>query len=293
MCEVTIICESFNGWPVSRDRDEIQAVTFEVSGVPDRRFTTVKAARPLFAYLIRRFHLEVDKLTGGTYDEWSYHVRPARTQDAGDPPRSNHGSATAVDLDATEFPRGRTNMTAAQRAVVRDILAELGGVIAWGGDFQQAHNKDEMHFEVAPGVSMARVLSQVSKMRLDENGVRVPLPPVVRPPAPAPKPQPDAPGKKPVVDKAETVRIKTLHTGVRGTDVRIYQRHLRPLAARLGINVARINPNGATGFYGKETAALTRAVYKALAAKGGDVWLRGDLTIPGSALLKKLGLKEK
>lgn len=292
MCDVTIICESFNGWPVSRDRSEIQAVTFEVPGVPDRKFTTVECARPLFAYLIRRFHLEVDKLTGGTYDEWSYHVRPARTQDSSDLPRSNHGSATAVDLDATEFPRGTTNMTAKQHAAVRDILRELGGVIAWGGDFQQARNKDQMHFEIAPGVSKARVLSQVSRMRLDVNGVPVPLPPIVRPPAPKPKPQPDAPGKKPVVER-ESVRIKTLHTGVRGTDVRVYQRHLRPFAARLGINVARINPNGATGFYGKETAALTRAVYKALAAKGGDVWLRGDLTIPGSALLTKLGLKEK
>ena len=105
-----------------------------------------------------------------------------------------------------------------------------------------------------------------------------------------PKPAPVKPAPKPAVKPADrdgVVRIKVLTQGVRAEDVREYQRALRRFAARRGINVRALNPNGATGFYGKETAALTRAVYRELG------WTQGDLTVPGPKLLEKLELKVK
>lgn len=288
---MTIICRSFNGWPVSRDAKEIDLVTFEP--VPGRRFTVVRSAAPLFAYVIRRFHEEVHPITGGVLDDWSYNVRPARTQDPTDPPRSNHGSGTAVDLDATEYPRGRENMTAAQVVAVRGILKSCLGVVAWGGDFTKAVNKDQMHFELAPGSSKASVGNVVRILGLDLNGV--PQEPAVPKPTPKPVPVPKPPVQLPAPVPAgpKVLHLLLLKRGNRSPEIKTYQSALRALATKLGIKVASINPSGATGYYGDETAALTRRVYLALGKRLGPAWVKGDLSVPGSSLLKQLGFQSK
>ena len=75
--------------------------------------------------------------------------------------------------------------------------------------------------------------------------------------------------------------------------MKAYQTALRSLAAKLGVNVKKINPSGATGLYRSETAALTRAVYLALGKRLGPAWVRGDLSIPGPSLIKQLGFTPK
>jgi hypothetical protein len=164
-----ILCRSFNGWPVSRDRDAIKVSSFRVDGV-DRTWWTVTVAHPIFARIIRRWNREVDPIVPGVFDDWSYNVRPARTQDATDTPRSNHGSGTAVDIDAAQFPAKTRRMTTKQRAAALRIEAEFGGLVVWGGRWKNV--PDEMHWELAPGTTPAKVRAKILELGLRADGTR-------------------------------------------------------------------------------------------------------------------------
>jgi hypothetical protein len=55
--------------------------------------------------------------------------RPIRDQETG---YSNHASATAIDLNATQHPRGvKRTWTTAERAAIDRHLAEYEGVVRW------------------------------------------------------------------------------------------------------------------------------------------------------------------
>lgn len=156
---------SYNGWKASPNLSDLDAVRFEVPTVPNRSFTTVEVAAPLFKYLIRRFNAEVDPLGGGVLDEWSYNYRKARLSNS----LSCHASATAVDLDATEFPMGRANMTARQRAAVKSILGSCRKQFRWGGTFA-GRAVDEMHFELVKGTNKVSVIAAIKAMGLHDDG---------------------------------------------------------------------------------------------------------------------------
>jgi len=159
---------SYNGWPASPNPDAINVDWFTVPTVPNRKFRTVKVAQPLFKYLIRRFHAEVDPLTGGVMDEWSYCYRKARAADA----LSCHASGTAVDLDATQFPMGRANMKKAQRKRVEEILGACFTQWRWGGTFRMPYT-DEMHFELVKGTNPTTVKASIASMGLHEDGRQI------------------------------------------------------------------------------------------------------------------------
>lgn len=75
-------------------------------------------------------------------------------------------------------------------------------------------------------------------------------------------------------------------------DVKTYQLALRAFLTKVG-RLGTLNPSGATGFYGKETMAMTEAVYRYQAAVTHDLgWLRGDLTTPGPKMLNVIGLRD-
>lgn len=76
---------------------------------------------------------------------------------------SNHGSGTAIDLNAPSFPWKRYTMTKEQRQACRDIVLSLDGVVDWGGDFPT--NVDEMHFEISPAASEGAVASVARKIK--------------------------------------------------------------------------------------------------------------------------------
>jgi len=87
------------------------------------------------------------------------------------------------------------------------------------------------------------------------------------------------------------VAMMNLHYGKRNSDVRAYQRALRRYAPRAGVVANRFNPSGATGYYGHETQAFTRAIYLGIARKTGNrSWARGDLRTPGPGLVARIGL---
>lgn len=76
-----------------------------------------------------------------------------------------------------------------------------------------------------------------------------------------------------------TVKLSGLVPGQSNPHIRTYQQALR------AFGMAKHNPSGATGHYGKETKAMTRAAYHKLG------WLSGNLDVPGPKLLARLGLK--
>ncbi len=76
-------------------------------------------------------------------------------------------------------------------------------------------------------------------------------------------------------------------------DVKTYQANLRAFLAKVG-RLGNLNPSGATGFYGKETIAMTTTAYQYQASVTGNLgWLRGDLTYPGNGMLNAIGLRDK
>jgi len=85
--------------------------------------------------------------------------------------------------------------------------------------------------------------------------------------------------------------VMNLTAGKRNSDVLVYQKALRAHAPKVGVSAKKYNPSGATGYYGAQTQALTKAVYKAIAAKTGDKgWGTGEIRFPGKDLLLRIGL---
>lgn len=108
----------------------------------------------------------------------------------------------------------------------------------------------------------------------------------VTPSAPVPAPAP-APAPKPAAPRATTARAVALlryaaaHPGTNRALVRSYQQALREF---LGRNTARrLNPAGATGRYGTQTRALTRAAYRKLGLPVSST--------PGPVLLARMGIR--
>ena len=143
----------------------------------------------IFMHFISRFHAEVEAVSeaaGQPQDDWGFAARPIR----GGVATSNHASGTAIDLNATKHPLGKVNtFTASQRAALRRLLNDFGGVIRWGGDY--SGRKDEMHFEinVPEGSPSVRFLGQYVIDRGGPGGISAggnagtPIPNVPRPPA--------------------------------------------------------------------------------------------------------------
>lgn len=137
---------SQNGWPVAtadqQDRSPVHGVTMP-NGVRRGDVATV------LHHLMDRFHREVEELVPGWC--WGWHVKVIE----GSTSISNHASGTAVDLNAPRHPLGvRNTFTPAQRARIRAILADLDGVVRWGGDY--TGRRDDMHFEIVKNAAAVK-----------------------------------------------------------------------------------------------------------------------------------------
>lgn len=166
---------SYNGWLAS-------ANTADFGGLDNRTVGGTKyklapgirkgdVATVLF-YVAEQLHARVEAITEyAAGDDWGYNFRP-NTNDKST--ISCHGSATAFDWNATKHPNNKSGtFTKAQVAEIRKILAEVGGVVQWGGDF--SGTKDEMHWEIkGDAAAVAAVAKKLSQ------------PAVVAPAAPAP-----------------------------------------------------------------------------------------------------------
>lgn len=117
--------------------------------------------------LVRRFDATVEPVYQGKLDDWSYAKRKVReSSDIW----SEHSAGTAIDLNATQHPRGsRGTFSASQRAAIRRLVDFYGGVIAWGGDFHTV--PDEMHFEVTapPGSPLIKAAAHKVRTAMEDD----------------------------------------------------------------------------------------------------------------------------
>jgi hypothetical protein len=151
---------SQNGWPASKDPDEIQIVSRRVPG-SGLRLRVAAPVAPLLIAFARDFHKEVERINEGQLDDWGYAFRDIR----GATTLSNHASGTAIDLNATQHPLGAENtFTDEQARTIRRLCRKYG--LRWGGDYR--NRKDEMHFEVV--MNAAQVQNLIRTLGLERDG---------------------------------------------------------------------------------------------------------------------------
>jgi hypothetical protein len=126
---------SVNGWPVlTADQVRIEGNTLSVH--------LADAAAPVLLHVARRFVYEVEsslqpgEITGHSTD-----------RRVGAAYESTYLSGSGIAIRPLHYPLGATEgLFPAERTVIRDILADCAGLVAWGGDL---HPIKESHFHVA------------------------------------------------------------------------------------------------------------------------------------------------
>lgn len=131
---------SQNGWPIvgkaACDQGPFHGVTF-----PNGILAGDVAA--IARWQLDRYALTVEPLVKGWC--WGWFVKVIE----GTATASNHGSATAWDINAEAHPMGTAashTMSAAKIAACRAIVKAAGGVLRWGGDY--TGRPDPMHWEI-------------------------------------------------------------------------------------------------------------------------------------------------
>jgi hypothetical protein len=147
---------SQNGWPASADRRAIGVGYFEVAGVEFPGGVKTGDVAVVLGNIAREIHERVERLHAGWC--WGHNFRTV----VGSRTVSNHGSGTAIDINAPDHGIGqRGTFTAKQTATIRAIMRAHDDVVRWGGDY--AGRPDEMHFEI--NASAARVATLADKIR--------------------------------------------------------------------------------------------------------------------------------
>jgi len=155
---------SQNGWPAYADASHFTRATATCSGGALGFWAANDDVAVVFREFIERFDREVEPVVQAKLDDWSYANRLVRGSTT---TVSNHGSATAIDLNALKHPRGVRNTFSlgdvARLQTIRRSLTDSSGVavLRWGGDFSST--VDDMHIEV--NASTARMKQAANKIR--------------------------------------------------------------------------------------------------------------------------------
>jgi hypothetical protein len=148
---------SYNGYPASKDPDQIRITSYLVKGT-DRKLRCAEAVGPLLAGFAAEFHELIEPIDEGVFDDWAYAFRMVRgTTDR----LSCHSSGTAIDLNATKHPLGKVGTFPAEKVPMIRALAKKYG-LKWGGDYKG--RADEMHFEVE--IAPAKAEALITKLGL-------------------------------------------------------------------------------------------------------------------------------
>lgn len=136
------MASSQNGWAVVPDSQRDDKITDPtLFGVDFPNGWLKGDVDTVFRHLIGRLHREVEPITDGAC--WGYFVKKIEGSES----ISNHASGTAIDYNAERHPMGsRNTYSVGDRAKIRAILADLDGVVRWGGDY--SGRPDDMHFEI-------------------------------------------------------------------------------------------------------------------------------------------------
>jgi len=142
------------GWPVILD----SAKTTPLDHITGRVLSG--DVHTIFDFFCDRFEKLVEPITKG--HSWGWSPRPVRGYaDVW----SEHAAGTAIDINAPAHYMGKSGtFTAKQVEGIRQVIAECGGLIIWGGDWK--HRPDEMHFELkADAANIARVAGLIRAQR--------------------------------------------------------------------------------------------------------------------------------
>ncbi|PPS74553.1 MULTISPECIES: hypothetical protein [Streptomyces] len=152
---------SANGWDVLPGSPG--TATYDIPGTNLQVTLREGDVGTVLSYVAQRFHYDVAELEAGRGQIIGYsdalHVKADF--------ESNHLSGTALALYPESYPLGVTgNLFPYQVTAIRDILAELQGVIKWGGDMEPA--KESTFFvDVPPGsAKLAQVAETLRQWRL-------------------------------------------------------------------------------------------------------------------------------
>ena len=162
-----------NGWPVIESQSDRNLVVTRIpgTGTPGIPLRVQKDCAPLLAYVAGRVHAEVSNLKlgnkPGVQDEGGYNLRKIGSGDS----YSNHASGTAIDLNWSRYPMFKKKMSKKERTAAGAIASELSEVIRWGGNYRPTR-VDEMHWEIAPGVSVAEVKKFIKDYGIQKDGTR-------------------------------------------------------------------------------------------------------------------------
>jgi hypothetical protein len=150
---------SYNGYPASKDPEAIKIKSYPVKGT-DRKLRCAESVGPLLAAFAAEFHELIEPIDEGTFDDWAYAYRMVR----GDATKlSCHSSGTAIDLNATKHPLGKSGTFPAEKVPMIRALSKKYG-LKWGGDFRS--RKDEMHWEIEVSATKAKEL--ITKLGLKD-----------------------------------------------------------------------------------------------------------------------------
>ena len=140
--------KSYNGFRVTEDQSDLQTLPGISGKVRRGNIWTI------FNWLVQQYSARVEKIN--PKDSWGYSYRKVR---GGSSSWSNHASGTAVDFNASKHPfKEAGTMTARQRAVCHQLMAESGQVLKWLEDW------DEMHWEIRRGVTDAQLRALAEKI---------------------------------------------------------------------------------------------------------------------------------
>lgn len=140
--------KSQNGWPASPRPSEIAIVTVAVPlSRGTKRIQVAEGAATALTEMLQWWDHNVEPVetVGG------YYYREIRGYE-GTGTISNHGSGTALDINASKHPLGTTGTTSTAAAIaITAKAASLG--LKWGGNYRG--RKDPMHVEVnfSPGAT--------------------------------------------------------------------------------------------------------------------------------------------
>ncbi|MFF9483418.1 hypothetical protein [Streptomyces sp. NPDC014676] len=146
---------SANGWDVLTARSSGTA-PYDIPGTDLRVVLREGDVGTVLTYVAQRFHYDVTRLEASRGQVIGYSDDRRVEADF----ESNHLSGTALALYPDNYPLGvKGNFFPHQVTAIRDILAELQGVVRWGGDTKSP--KESVFFiDVPPGSAKLAQVAQ-------------------------------------------------------------------------------------------------------------------------------------
>lgn len=149
---------SQNGWRI----DPTAIATYRIEGSAASVALRRGAPAAVLLHVARRWHYEIAPLDTGEGGVVGYTTRRKTRA----PYETNHFSGTAIALHPEAYPAGGSEpLWPHHELIVRDILVDCEGIVAWGGDLSPV-KASHFHIAVKPGdKALARVGARLDTSR--------------------------------------------------------------------------------------------------------------------------------